>query len=160
MIVRFAPTFRDQYMGSVAVMLRSPLQLVLLPFFPLAGLAVLVLSLLQHGRLSLIECAIVVMCFAFNPGMLAFNIWLFRLKNRTVEGVLEYTVDESGLGLSSAFVNAHFKWTAIPRIVETKRYFLFFISSQMAHFIPKAAVGDRIDELRRVIAENRVARGR
>ncbi|MBI2836882.1 MAG: YcxB family protein [Acidobacteria bacterium] len=152
MIFEFRPSFADQYQASFAVMLRSPLQLLLMPAFPLAGLVATVLAYRRAGSVSPIHILVLFLCFAFTPNVLAFNVWLSRRKNRTIEGLHRYAVDEAGLAIAAPAFDVHLKWSALHRVVETPRYFLFFLSTQTAYFIPKAVVGDRAAELRAIIS--------
>lgn len=154
MIFEFKPSFAEQYRAVFTVMFRSPVHLFLMPLFPLAGLAILVLTFLAGSPLTFGNFVAVIACFAIIPGVTALNVWSSRRKNRTVQGVLRYTVDDNGLGISSPAFNLLLKWSAINRVRETKRYFLFYISARGAYFIPKSVVTGQMDELRAVIARN------
>src|SRR3989441_11681780 len=56
----------------------------------------------------------------------------------------EHTIGLSDAGLEVACVVAKVAvpWLAIYKVVETSRFFLFYINKRCAYYIPKRAVGD------------------
>jgi hypothetical protein len=93
---------------------------------------------------------------AFTPIMTALNLWLSRRRNRTVGGTWTVALDSHGIHTSSPTFDVSLKWSAISRVAETKRFFLFFLSAQSAQFLPKRVISSaaELQAVRDLIAAN------
>src|SRR5690606_26436138 len=79
--------------------------------------------------------------FMFLPLCHALNVWQMRRRNASVSGVLTFAVTGAGFESHGGSFDVRLRWDAIHRAVETRHFFLFYVASAMAHFIPKAFVG-------------------
>jgi len=63
-------------------------------------------------------------------------------------------IDEHGLRVSGAVFEMKLAWEAIPKVLETKRFFFFFISTQRAHYLPKRVIASeqQLTDLRQLVA--------
>lgn len=152
----FEPTFGEMYWAALIIISRRPFHLAVSLFFPLSGLAVVVLTIWSGQPITAEILLLFAACCAFTPGITALNVWLFRRKNRTVRGIHEFLLDDRGIHVSGATYDFHLKWGAIIRVVETKRYFFFLYSSLAAQFLPKRVIpsSDSLQEVRSIIAAN------
>ncbi|MGO8791162.1 MAG: YcxB family protein [Terriglobia bacterium] len=155
MTFEFQPSFGDQYWATLAVIRRSPLLLAVSSVFPVVGIVVTALALWVKTATNLL-LIVVPWCFAFTPAITALNLWLSRRRNRTVGGIHTFTLDSHGIHSSSPAFDVTLKWSAINRVAETKRFFLFFFSSQAAQFLPKRVISsfDDLQAIRDLIATN------
>ncbi|MBI3736865.1 YcxB family protein [Candidatus Sumerlaeota bacterium] len=93
--------------------------------------------------------------FIYLPLFQTLSLWQVRRQNVTLRGILYFTVADWGFETHGGTFEVKLRWDAIPRVVETSRFFLFFISSNVAYFIPKTFLGSHqeMGELRRIIRE-------
>ena len=73
-----------------------------------------------------------------------------------VRGVLTFTITDEGFESHGDSFDVRLRWDAIHRVVETRRFFLFYVSSAMAHFIPKACIvspEELLETIRKIIYE-------
>lgn len=155
MRIEFTPTFGEQYSAALAATRRSTISLLAALAFPLMAVILFLLIVLVARRLpSLGQLVLIVVLVAFTPAMTAFNVWLVRRKNRTVEGPHVITVEEAGLRIAAPTFETLLRWEAIRRVAETPRFFLVFISAQMAQYIPKRIMtAEQISTLRQLMEQ-------
>jgi hypothetical protein len=152
----FQPSFGEVYWATFAVIRRSPLQLVLSAVFPAAGIFLAALVLWSRRPATIDVLITILLCFAFTPGIIALKLWLARRRNRTVAGVHRFALDSQGIHVSGPAFDVALKWSAINKVAETKRFFLFFFSAQAAQFLPKRVISsaDELQAIRDLIATN------
>jgi hypothetical protein len=148
----FETSFREQYSAALTMMSRMPLQMLALAIFPLAGFALILLSLATDS-LSLFTIFLVVLTFSFFPLVTALNVWLSRRRNKIMTGQFVYNIDEQGIQVTGGVFESKLAWQALWKVVETKRFFFFFVSGRMAQFVPKRAIGseEQLLELRKLV---------
>jgi hypothetical protein len=152
----FVPSFKDQYLATLTIQFRSPLLLIMNLIFPSAGIFILYLILIKHHRLpSAYDIFIIFLAFGFTPIISIISVFFARRKNRTVKGTQRYIFDDTGINMSGADFNIHLNWSALYRISETSRYFLFFITPHAAYFMPKSILIDPFDfdEFRKLLLQ-------
>jgi hypothetical protein len=92
------------------------------------------------------------------PLLYAWSIAQARRRNPALCRSMTYTVTREGFAVKGENFETKLQWPVILRAVETKEFFLFFISALNAHFIPKAFVSSP-DELQAIRAIVRGALG-
>jgi len=158
MTFTFTSTFKEQFLASLAIQSRSLSSIIIGVGF--AGASVFLLSLHLFGlhRFPQLDVLILIIVgFTMIPLLTAFNVWTFRRQNKMAVGEQTYTFDETGLSISGDHFEAEVKWSGIRQIVETNRFFLFYISSQMAYFLPKWIIGDlaSVEALRSILRKHK-----
>ncbi len=148
----FEPSFGEQFQATVAVMLRNRMQVAGAAVFALAGFFLLLITLVGIQPLD-VRVLVIPFCFLWVPFIAAVNVWSARRKNRLVAGVHVWSMDAEGIRISGPMFDTTIKWQAVRRVVETKRFFLFFFSANAANMLPKRAVpSERFAEVRRLVA--------
>jgi hypothetical protein len=156
----FHTSFQEHYIATLSVLSRVPLQIVFSAIFPLAGLLLLFLNLFT-ASLSFYNIVLIFFCFAFSPLLTALNVWLYRQRNKTSVGQFVYEIDDEGVKVTGGVFELKLAWQGIRRVVETRRFFLFFISTQMAQFLPKRAItSHQLSELRQLVSAKVLAKSR
>src|SRR5256885_2387582 len=135
----FQTDFREQYIATLTVLRRIPLQMAVSIIFPFFGLLLLVSSLIA-GSLGPANIVLISFMLGFTPLMTAFSVWLYRRRNKTAAGPFVYLIDQQGITISGRTFELKLAWQGILKVVETKRFFLFFTSPQMAQFLPKRCI--------------------
>jgi hypothetical protein len=152
-IVRFAMSPRLLYRAQVAVTTHSRWVLWRLVF--VVGMIPLVLIgfALAHGQ-SLVSAIRNNLAFIIGfpvcwlVGMLLALRWGAARTLRTspaAGGDRTFTIDENGILIEGGLSNGSLTWPAIVRVVETRDLVLLFLSSRMAHVIPKDAFATPAD---------------
>jgi hypothetical protein len=90
-------------------------------------------------------CASYVFIFVFMPLQRLLLLWLSGRRNRTLSGVQTQTIGPAGFSASGPAFSTNLKWEAIYKAIETKHFFLVYISSRAAYFIPKARISTAVD---------------
>jgi hypothetical protein len=148
----FTPTFTEHYLASLAIILHSPFQFLLSLCFPGFGLLVLLVHANQQEWPSPWESFIVLCSLLFTPIVTLINVALLRSRNKTVHGIRQFTIDDEGLRIAGPAFEVFLKWPAILMVRETGPFFLFFVGSQLAHFVPKRALSPTdLEQLKAVI---------
>lgn len=137
----FETSFREQYIASLTVLSRLPLQIAVSAIFPLAGVFLIFVRFVTH-TFGLFDAFIIGLCFGFTPLLTALNVWLYRRRNKASVGQFVYEFDPNGMRISGGAFDLKLKWEAIWRVTETKNFFLFFVSTRMAQFLPKRCIVD------------------
>jgi hypothetical protein len=158
-------SFGLQYRATRATVARSPVNLLSYVFFvgvPLLLLAIMLVTGSDVSRPSalglpvwaglLLGPAFVIL---FLPLCHALNVWQMRSRNASVRGVLTFRVTDEGFESHGGSFDVTVRWEAIHRVVETKRFFLFYVSSTMAYFIPKTCIHlpEELQALRKIVYE-------
>jgi hypothetical protein len=76
--------------------------------------------------------------FVVFPLIHAQNVWQMRRRNASIQGIHRFTVTPYGFESHGENFDVNLRWDAIHRVVETRDFFLLYISATWAHFIPKA----------------------
>jgi len=94
-----------------------------------------------------------VFMFIFMPLLQLFQIWSASRHNKTLLGIQNLTLTPEGFSTSSDAFNTKFKWDAIHKAIETKRFFFLYFSSRSAYFIPKEKIStaEDLEKLRTVL---------
>jgi len=73
-----------------------------------------------------------------------------------------YEIDDQGVKVTGRVFELKLAWQGIRKVVETKRFFLFFISTQMAQFLPKRAItsAQELSGLRQLVSAKVVPNSR
>ena len=141
MTFEFTPSFRQAYSASLWVATHNPLALPAFLIFPAMGIVFLYTSLISsRGALRPTHVALAVACFAFGPGITAFNLWLSRRRNPTVRGVHRYTFDTDGFTLTGPHFSSRLAWSAVLKIRHSRHFFFLYVSPQFAFFLPRNVV--------------------
>ena len=148
----FETSFREQYIASLTVLSRLPLQIASAAIFPLAGILLIFLSFVTD-TFSFFNALIIGLSFGFTPALMALNVWLYRRRNKTALGQFVYEFDTYGVRISGGTFDLKLKWEAIYKVRETEKFFLFFLSSRMAQFLPKRCIAgnERLSHLREFV---------
>ena len=134
----FRPTFKDQYLATLTMQVKSVFLLIINLIFPAAGLFLLLLILIGLRRFpSIYEFIVIVLAFAFTPTISALSVFLARRKNKTVEGAHDYTFSEKCIELSGSNFKIRLDWSALCRVSDTKKFLFFYISPRFAYYLPK-----------------------
>ena len=150
----FTPTFGEQYFATLAVIRRSVIQLIAAAIFPLMGLVLLVTIVLARRRPSAYESLIIVLTFGFTPLVTAFSVWMYRRKNRLVQGGHRITFENEGVRVAAPAFETLLRYSAIRKVTETKRFLLLFFSAQGAQYIPKRVIPhEQLQALRQFLDE-------
>ena len=155
MRLEFTPSFREQYSATLAAMRHSTLQLVAGLAFPVVGLVLLLfIVLLARRPPTLTELLLIAVCLVFTPAITAFNVWLYRRKNRTVVGTHVITIEDGGVRITAPMFETLLRWEALRRVVETRHFILLFISVQRAQYIPKRVMAtEQLRTLREIVGQ-------
>jgi len=114
--------------------------------FPAAGVFLLI-AIIQKGHVpSFSQWLVAVWCFVFPFLMTAFGVWMRRHRNKAASETQSFTFSEDALFIEGGSFSVNMKWQAIHRIRETKQYFLFYISSFQAYFLPKNVLDSQATE--------------
>ena len=121
--------------------------------FPLAGLGMLVLILLSDRPVTVLDIAMILLALLFTPLILAFAIWNARRQNKLAQGPFTYSFNSEGMHTTGSAFEQTIKWSAIPRVRQSKWFLFVFISPMAAHAIPlRAFRGQGVLETVRSIA--------
>ena len=142
--------FWTHYRASRAVISRTWNTYISWAFFFGVPLAFVVTLLLLHrdmndpGVFGWPAWMLPIMGFVFMAVLMPlthmFNIYSYRRRNRSVGSVQTYSITLNEFAVSGNLFDTKLKWDAFIKARETKRFFLLYISSRGAHFIPKSAV--------------------
>src|SRR5437016_8221612 len=138
----FTPTFGEQYLASFAVLRRSLIQLIAGALFPLMGLVILVTIVALERRVpTAYEFLIITLTLAFTPLITAFTVWMYRRKNRLVQGAHRITFEDEGVRVAAQAFDTLLRYSAVRTVAGTKLWLLTFFSAYGSHvsasrFIP------------------------
>lgn len=80
--------------------------------------------------------------FVALPWLERWQIRRYHARTPSVRGEQTFTIDEAGLHMAGAYASTTLRWDALTEVVESKDFFLFYISEGRAHFLPRSAVPD------------------
>lgn len=158
-------SFGTHFVATRAIVSRSPASRLSYGFFvgiPVVALAIMLATgynLSRPASLGLPIWAVLLLgpafVFFFLPCCHALNVWQMRRRNASVGGMLRFAVTDHGFESSSGVCDVKLHWGAIHRVVETKQFFLFYVASTMAHFIPKdcLAAPEDVKRVRAIVHE-------
>lgn len=143
-------TFAAQFRATRAIVARNRITPFVYAFF--VGVpALTLLAMLATGydltRPSLLDLPVwgpllggPVYVFLFQPLLHALTVWQQRRKNPSVTGVLTFVLNSEGLETHGHSFDVRMRWDAIHRVIETRQFFLFYVASATAYFLPKTCV--------------------
>jgi len=90
-----------------------------------------------------------------------FNIYSYRRRNPSI-GTQTWALTPDHYSVSGTLFDTTLKWDAFIKARETRRFFLLYISSRWAHFVPKSAIGSReqLSAIRALIQQKLGAKAR
>jgi hypothetical protein len=149
------PTFAELFVASLTLIRYQGWLIILHTVFPLAGLFMISTPLMGY-RLGPVEILIALLAFSFTPLITALALWLSRRRNKLATGPFTYVFDSEGVHTSGSTFSQTIKWSAIPRVRQSKRFLFVFLGPARAHCIPLGDVGDvdALDRLRALASEN------
>jgi hypothetical protein len=73
-------------------------------------------------------------------------------------GLHRVELTDTGFRDSTPVTDWHVAWAAVDRVAEDEQHLFVYVGPHAAHIIPKAALGDRLDTFRDVIAQRSAKR--
>ena len=103
-----------------------------------------------------------VFIFVLVPLLNAQNIARLRRQNPAAYGVRTFLIGPETYEVQGSNFDSRLQWSGIRRAVETKEFFLFYVSQRSAHFVPKAFVKspEELQAIRRTVREALGAKAR
>ena len=149
------PTFWDLFLASLAMIPYQGWLLILHILFPLAGLFLLLTPFMGY-RLGSTEILLAIWAFSFTPLITALAVWSSRRRNGLAKGPFTYVFDSEGMHTSSLAFSQTIRWSAIPRVRQTKRFLFIFIAPARACCIPLRNISDSevLEQLRILASEH------
>jgi hypothetical protein len=147
MTYAFALSKLDHWRASRAVFRRTLVHKLAWAFF--GGAPIVILAVVAVGGANLWQYTLshplailggpFLMLVGF-PLLQFWSVWMYHRNHPTLKGsqVFEFTPER--LIMRGPLHNTELDWRAVQRVVETDRFFLFFISKSVAYFLPKRAV--------------------
>lgn len=88
--------------------------------------------------------------------LLPFYVGWLSWKNPTSQAEQRFTFSESEIEAAGAASEAHVQWSAVTRVGETRRHFVFFTSNQCGYTVPKRALPgtEAVAQLRDLLQRN------
>jgi hypothetical protein len=157
-------TFRIQYRATRAVVKRLRATLFGYGLFVLVPMVTLILMLstgydtTSPGILGLPAWVALsggpYFMFVLMPLIQAVNVWQIRRRNASIGGVLTFILSPDGFESRGQTFETKLRWDAFHRIIEAKEFFLFYVSSSSALFIPKSfASPTEIESIRAIVRQ-------
>jgi len=135
------PTFGELFVASIIAIRYQGWLIILHTLFPLGGLFMIMTPFMGY-RLGPVEIMMALVGFFFTPLITALAIWSSRRRNSLTHGPFTYVFDSEGMHTSGPSFSQTIKWSAIPRIRQSKRFIFVFLSPSRAACIPLRDVGD------------------
>ncbi len=88
------------------------------------------------------------------PIMLYFKAKKQVMKNEAINASLHYTFSKAGIGVAQGELSAFSNWDEIMKVTSNKTLIMLYTSRINAYIIPKASVGEALDDLKGLIKEN------
>jgi hypothetical protein len=163
--ISFPADFRTRYRAARQLTHRLWNTWVGYAFFLGVPTVILVVALLEHwdlsrpGAFGLPGWGVILASYAFilvfMPLLQMFQLWASSRRNQTIRGIQTHTFGPDGFLTRSDTFNTTFKWDAIYKVVETKRFFFLYISSRAAYYVPKNKISTaaEVDRLRQVLTQ-------
>ena len=147
------------YKANLLLMLRSPLNIAASAIFPLAGLALVVLSLVNGQALDVLAIALVIVCVLFMPILLAFLLFVFRRRSPFRGEPIRYRFDAAGIHVATQLSSSTLKWAAIRSVVEKAGFMFLFIGPSRAMVLPMAQLQTAgvLEDLREIVRVGRLS---
>ena len=80
-------------------------------------------------------------CIVVLPLLHRLNVRQARAGNRTTDGEQHLALSSDGIRAWGALHNTSLQWNAVHEVVETRDYFLIYLSKVQFFFLPKTALG-------------------
>jgi len=152
-------SFRTQFWVSQLIFARSRAGIFMYGVFLVMPLLCLVVMPMQNpqwvsqranwiGLLLMPALPLVVL-----PLLTALNIRRLRQRHAWLRGVLQYVISEDAFEAHGDGFDVRLRWDVVLKVIETRNYFLFYVSPVAAHIIPKACAASPADveDLRRIV---------
>lgn len=154
--VTINPTFCDLFIASFALIRYQFALMIVYAIFPLAGLFMLVFPLYVGNRLGLLPVIGALFAFSFIPIIMALAVWSARRRNKLTQGPFTYSFDSEGMQISGGTFNLTIKWSAIPRVRQSKHFLFVFTAPARAQAIPLKALIDQgaLDKVRSIAGQH------
>jgi hypothetical protein len=161
MVLSFTLTKRDHWRAVREVNSRTLNYKFAWAFFggvPIAT-ALVALFLLPNGtqfvmnELGLLILGPLMMVAGF-PLIHYLTVRSYHRTNALVQQPQVFELTPSQLVMRGPLYNSQLSWPGVREVVETKRTILFYVAKNVAHFLPKSALGPgQLDELRADLAQ-------
>jgi hypothetical protein len=165
--VTFTPTAMDYLCANYALKNRSAATwgvYFLVGVFPLLVLTLFLLLTFEFQQKlipdalwipGLLLCGPLLM-FVIVPVATWVKVVVALHNTPAAQGPTKYMVGEDGVCIANGLTRTEMKWPTFLKVAETGRFFLFYISPQLARFLPKRALPDPDDlhELRQILRAN------
>ena len=160
MTFSFPTTSQDQVRASLEIYRRSQaakLSRVFLFYLPILILVLGLMLTMLGINLPFVVLVIAIGMMVFwlaslilLPLSQRFQVYQFRKNTPSALGEQTFSFTEQGFSLSGSLSNTDLKWAAIHKIVETKKFFFFYINKKLAYFLPVVEVqkAGKLDDLR------------
>ena len=91
-----------------------------------------------------------------SPLLFYWQVRSAHRNNPSLRGEQSYEFGPEGLRMWGPLHSTTLDWRAIPRVAETREFFLFYLNNQAAYFLPKRVVAAQgsVTELRALLAAN------
>jgi hypothetical protein len=93
----------------------------------------------ENGLLLMVGPVFVVMLV---PILHRMNVRQARTGNRTVEGDQHLALTSEGFRAWGSLYNTSVLWSAVNEVVETRSYFLIYLSELQFYFLPKSVIAE------------------
>ncbi len=70
------------------------------------------------------------------------------MKSQNFMAPIKYRFAEGGIEIIASCSTAHHDWSIVDKVQETERYIMLFAPKNCLQLIPKAVIGDRMDDLK------------
>ncbi len=163
MTITFQFTFKEYY----ETVLRASVGTRLLMIIGVGGLCVLAVTALFFGIVGWPKWFVFdwtfflvpVVILVFWAGIIPLQAWLNWKRNAPLRSELTYDFQPEGVHIVTTTSNAFMKWEAFIKSKETPNLFLFFITKQMCHMVPKRAFASEADlESLRVLLNEKIGK--
>jgi len=151
--VKVHNSFWTAYRAGLRVLIYNPIALALCTAFPVLGFYLIYLFVKWAHSPTAGESLLVVFSLGFPFFITALAQFMLRLKNRLAKAPYTYTIDDEGICTATDMASSDLKWSAIVRVVETKRYLFFFIAPTRAFYLPVAQLrlSNQLEQLRELV---------
>ena len=169
MTFTFPITLGEHYRATRAVANRQTATKVAYAFFLGAPLVILVVALArgftvgevlrEHWGALLGGPAFVILGV---PLLHYWNVRSAHASNPSLRGEQTFELTGTGFATRGPLHSTTLRWDALTRVVETPRFFLFYLSKNVAYFLPTREVerAGRLEELRALLPAQRPGRAR
>jgi YcxB-like protein len=153
--ISFKPTFWMRYCATMTLahsrksIWFSYALIVILPTIGLINAGIMKCDLSQKPFFNIplwvLLILIYILIFISIPLTIMFSAYLSGRGNKAIKRHVTETFTKDGISIDTDVSNVKFKWEAFCKAKETKKFFIYFISSSNGYYIPKAMVSSPAD---------------